>query len=473
MNISYFDGSPIYIKRENKLFLIGMILIESNELYIFNRSELMDIRKKIENIELRFKLCRMKKLDFSQDIINDDEMYFIFQYDYINLEYLNLENSNITDKGIKALLNDSLRKIKYLNISNNPITDDGLTYLKHLSNLEELILLNMDKLSEDYFAFLQLNNFISDMKNLKCDKKRLTLKHITRNYNNFFLPNLTTVKIISQNLEIQRELKYLLILDKIISRIIELDLSHTGLIDNGMLRLTKNIHFFKKIEIINLENNRITTESIKYIDQIEKQKIKIILDKNNIKPRMHKDKYNILLGGNTFSGKSAYLNAYFDKTFYEFYSDTLGLVYKRKQYENINFVFLEISRVERRFGSMNYNYIIKTDGIILLFDISNRNDFEKIPNCLEMITDYYELEDFPVLFIGNKADNEKAVKDEEIKEFLKKEKFIGYYEVSSKTFLNVDESFNFMLDYIYKKEKKFPIAKSIKEKGELIKKIKK
>ena len=383
-----------------------------------------------------------------------------------------MENNNITDKGIKALLNDSLRKIKYLNISNNPITDEGLTYLKNLSNLDELILLNMDKLSEDYFAFLQSNSFIKTLKNLKCDKKRLTLKHITRNYNNFFRPNLTTVKMISQNMEIQRELKYLLILDKIISRIIELDLSHTGLIDNGMLRLTKNIHLFKTIEIINLENTKITTESIKYIDQIEKQNIKIILDKNNIKPRMQKIKYNVLLGGSTISGKTTYLNAYFDKTFNECFPSTMGIDCRGKIYENIKFFIYDSCRWNLRFRSLIYNNIQFADGIILLFDISNRNDFEELPNCLEMITDYYELEDFPVLLVGNKADKEKYVKDEEIKEFLKKEEFIGYYEVSSKTLFNVDESFNFMLDYIYKKEKRFPIAESIKEK-ENIKKIKK
>ena len=237
----------------------------------------MNIRKKIENIEFKFKLYQIKKLDFSNQMINNNEMYFIFQYDYINLEYLNLENNNITDEGLKALMNYSLKNLKYLNISNNPITDGGLTHLKYLSNLNELLLLNMDKLSDDYFAFLQSNYFIEKLKILNCDKKKLILENVTQNYNNFLLPNLTTVKLISDIFNFHKHLKDLFLLDNICSRIIELDLSNNWLNDNGMIRLTKNIHLFKKIEIINLENTKITTESIKYIDNLEMLNIKIDL----------------------------------------------------------------------------------------------------------------------------------------------------------------------------------------------------
>ena len=262
------------------------------------------------DVELRFKLYQIKKLDFSNQIINNNDMYYIFQYDYINLEYLNLENKNITDKGMKALLNKSLGNINYLNLSNNPITDEGLTYFEYLSNLNELILLNMDKLSDDYFESLETNIFITKLNILKCDKRKLTLKRVSPNYNNFSLPNFTSLKMTTPPLEIKRELKMLFTLENIASRIIELDLSNTNLNDNGMLRLSKNIHFFKKIETINLENTKITNESIKYIDKIESQKIKIILNKSNLGPRMQKNKYNIFIGGSIQSGKTTYLHSY-------------------------------------------------------------------------------------------------------------------------------------------------------------------
>ena len=78
-----------------------------------------------------------------------------------------------------------------------------------------------------------------------------------------------------------------------------------------------------------------------------------------------------------------------------------------------------------------------------------------------MITDYCELEEFPVLLVGNKADLEKKVKQEEIDEFLAKEKFIKYFEVSSRTLTNVEESGDFLLEYICDKEKEFPLIENI------------
>ena len=70
---------------------------------------------------------------------------------------------------------------------------------------------------------------------------------------------------------------------------------------------------------------------------------------------------------------------------------------------------------------------------------------------LEKITDYYELEEFPVLLIGNKADLEKDIQKEEIDKFLDKNKFIGYFEVSCKNNYNIQDSMNFIFDYIYER----------------------
>ena len=51
--------------------------------------------------------------------------------------------------------------------------------------------------------------------------------------------------------------------------------------------------------------------------------------------------------------------------------------------------------------------------------------------------------------------------ENEIKKFLDKENFIGYFEVSCKTHKNVEESVDFMVNYIYKnKRKKFFVRKN-------------
>ena len=68
-----------------------------------------------------------------------------------------------------------------------------------------------------------------------------------------------------------------------------------------------------------------------------------------------------------------------------------------------------------------------------------------------MINKFHKLEEFPVLLIGNKADLEINVDKTEIKEFIKERKFIHYFEVSCKNHINVEESVNFMVNYIFEK----------------------
>jgi hypothetical protein len=110
------------------------------------------------------------------------------------------------------------------------------------------------------------------MRSLECDKKKLSIKYVSDNYNNFILPNLTCLKYFDTSLEILSNLRELFQLNNLCSRIKELDLSNTGLIDNGMFRLAKNISVFKNIELINLENTKLTTYSKKFFELIHKQK---------------------------------------------------------------------------------------------------------------------------------------------------------------------------------------------------------
>ena len=454
------------------IIVIG-IFNEGSKPKIFNMDELSDIKKRIENIELKFQLFQIKKLDFNKQDINDDEMNFIFQYNYDNLEYLDLQNKHLTNKGIKSLQNKSLSKIKYLNLSNNEITDVGLKYLSYLTGLNELVLLNMNKLSDDYFLSLEKLEFLKSVKIFRCDKTKLILSFVNDNYKGFILPNLTSIKIVDNSIKIHKALKELIPLSNICSIIKELDLSNTGLTDNGMFRLTKNISVFKNLELINLDNVKLTTYSQKFLKQIQEKNIKIILNEKNLKPRFRKNPIRILLGGSTISGKTSYLTSYIDKQYNEIHMTTNGLDFRLKNYpklENTTFQIWDTCHWKGRNDSLIQNYIFYSDGIILLFDLSERYDFnDNLSHCLKMITDYFELEELPVLLVGNKVDLKKQVEQEEINKLLAKEKFIGYFEVSAKTLKNVAESGDFMLDYLCEKEKVFPCPiikdKSKKKKG--------
>ena len=312
----------------------------------------------------------------------------IFQNGFKNLEYLNLENNGINNDGLKFLQNKSLINIKYLNLSNNPITDDGLTYLNYLSNLNELILLNMYKLSDDYFSFLQSNSFINKINIVKCDKKKLTLKFVSSNYDKFFLSNLKILELISStNLDFIKELKILFTLDNICSNIIYLDLSNIGFNDEGIIILTENISKFKKIKQINIEDNHLTSKSDKYLSQLEKKKITIILKIE--KP--HKDKYKILLGGSTIAGKTSYLDTYINKTFTGGNLSTTGFDFiDIKKINKIKFCLVDSIRWGGRFDGQISIGIKNADGVILMFDLSNKTDFDDLPRLLNMITEVHE-----------------------------------------------------------------------------------
>ena len=209
-----------------------------NNYYIFNKSELMDIKKKLNIIDMKYKFCQIEKLDFRKYLINDNEINFIFQYNFINLTYLNLENNKITTEGMIGFQNKYLDKLKYLNLSKNNIKDEGLTYLNYLNNLEELILLKMN-LSDNFFLYLEENSFINSIKIIESDKSKIVLKSISENFNTFKLPNLTSLKFVNNKFHIHLNLKILFSCNNICCLLKELDLSNSGLIDNGMLRIKK------------------------------------------------------------------------------------------------------------------------------------------------------------------------------------------------------------------------------------------
>ena len=165
-----------------------------------------------------------------------------------------------------------------------------------------------------------------------------------------------------------------------------------------------------------------------------------------------KDKYNIILGGSFIAGKTSYFDSYFTKKFEECTNSStemhFGLI---KEINKTTFKLWDTIRWGGKFDNLVKICIKNTDGFILMFDLSDKNDFNKLP---QLLNEFHELKNFPVLLIGNKSDKDIKVDANEIEKFLDKENFIGYFEVSSKTHKNVDESVDFMVNYVYKKDKK-------------------
>ena len=105
----------------------------------------------------------------------------------------------------------------------------------------------------------------------------------------------------------------------------------------------------------------------------------------------------------------------------------------------MNVKFYDTSGQER-YHSLSANFIKRADGIILMYDITNRESFDTISKWWNDIKEHKE-SDFPVILVGNKCDleDERKVKKEE-GESLAKEYKVKFYEASNKDGTNVEES---------------------------------
>ena len=94
---------------------------------------------------------------------------------------------------------------------------------------------------------------------------------------------------------------------------------------------------------------------------------------------------------------------------------------------------------QERFKSISLNSIKKADGVLLMYDITEKKSFDAIPKWMEDIKDSKGL-DFPSILLGNKSDlSEKRQVPKESGEELAKEYGIKFYETSNKNGTNIKE----------------------------------
>ena len=180
--------------------------------------------------------------------------------------------------------------------------------------------------------------------------------------------------------------------------------------------------------------------------------------------------FQALLLGDSTVGKTSFLIRYTDEDF----TDTLftiGIDSKiqklKKNNRNITLKIYDTAGQER-YRSIVQNYYKGADGIILMYDITNKNSFESIEQWINNIKESSNYENIGLVIVGNKCDleNKRVVKKEE-KELLEKKIEMKIIEASAKLDINVKESFNLLIDkMIEKKSNKFSLSNTIKIKNE-------
>ena len=158
----------------------------------------------------------------------------------------------------------------------------------------------------------------------------------------------------------------------------------------------------------------------------------------------------ILLLGDMTVGKTTLLLKYIDNYTPDLYISTLGIDYKTK---NITYndaqICLKIwdTAGQERYQVITKSFVKGTDGIIYMYDITNKQSFTNIKQWLEDTQEY----SFGAkkIIVGNKIDmEEKREVSEEMKERLCKEMDVDLVEVSAKKGTDVNEAFDKLIKSI-------------------------
>ena len=163
--------------------------------------------------------------------------------------------------------------------------------------------------------------------------------------------------------------------------------------------------------------------------------------------------------GDSSVGKTCLITRYVDEKFSTSYLATIGLdakskIIKRENGDEIKINIFDTAGQER-FRSISSNYIRNADGILLVYDITEKDTFEGVKQWVQKLNNENE-DNKPILLIGKKIDLEDQ-RQVNYKEGEELAKTIGdgikFYETSCKTGENVEEAINDLIKQIYEKSK--------------------
>ena len=164
----------------------------------------------------------------------------------------------------------------------------------------------------------------------------------------------------------------------------------------------------------------------------------------------------VLILGESKVGKSSILNRFTEGVFTENLPPTLGIDYKiMKMVVDDTDVKLQIwdTAGQERFRAITESFYRGCHGVILVFDVSDKETFEKVKGWIRNIKEKAG-KNVEILLVGNKIDLKDAngvdlVDMEEIEQ-LALENEITHFLVSAKEDINIKETFQCMAEKVKK-----------------------
>jgi len=160
--------------------------------------------------------------------------------------------------------------------------------------------------------------------------------------------------------------------------------------------------------------------------------------------------FKLVLIGDTGVGKSCLLLRFADDNFTESYISTIGVDFRFRTVRIGNkTVKLQIwdTAGQERFRTITSAYYRGADGIIMVYDVTNRNSFNHVRDWLKEV-DEYANEDTCKLLIGNKDDCPDKVVDSGTGQNFAEELGIPFIETSARTAQNVETAFTRMAEQL-------------------------
>ena len=170
----------------------------------------------------------------------------------------------------------------------------------------------------------------------------------------------------------------------------------------------------------------------------------------------------ILTIGESAVGKTCILLRFTDDKFLINHITTIGIDFKAKEINcDEKKVKLKIwdTAGQERFRNITKQYYKGADGILLVYDITDRNSFEKVRDWMKQIQENTQRDSISVVLIGNKCDLEDRQVSFEEGERISKEFGIQFLETSAYKDINIKQSFEALSQMII--SKKAPDQKKI------------
>jgi len=156
-------------------------------------------------------------------------------------------------------------------------------------------------------------------------------------------------------------------------------------------------------------------------------------------------KFKVGLVGESGVGKSCLLVRWVDNDFFtENDKYTIGVDYKFKSVsvkdKNVKLQIYDTAGQER-FRTVTASFYRGAHGILLVYDITDKESFARVEEWLKEIKNYTP-DHTPIIFVGNKSDldGKRAVDNATAKAFADKHN-LHFIETSAKEGTNVDEAF--------------------------------